>query len=87
MRAFTHVKPAVRCFSSSASVKDRYAVSIVGTYARYDITMSHGKGSYLWDNGGKQYLDFGGGLFCSFYMYSLLFVFGAVMSPLCVVQG
>jgi acetylornithine/N-succinyldiaminopimelate aminotransferase len=32
------------------------------TYARYPITLVKGKGSRLWDNQGKQYLDFMSGL-------------------------
>lgn len=49
----------VRSFSS---IKNRTNQAIVGTYARYDITLSKGQGSYIWDETGKKYLDFGGGI-------------------------
>ena len=56
----TTAKCGVRSFSS---IKERTAANIIGTYARYDITLSHGQGSYLYDVAGKKYLDFGGGPF------------------------
>ncbi|MCC3374052.1 acetylornithine transaminase [Cohnella sp. REN36] len=36
--------------------------SLFPTYARYPITLVKGKGSRLWDDQGKEYLDFMGGL-------------------------
>lgn len=35
---------------------------MVPSYARYDITLSHGKGTYVWDTAGKRYLDAAGGI-------------------------
>jgi predicted acetylornithine/succinylornithine family transaminase len=32
------------------------------TYGRYPLTFVRGKGSRVWDAGGKEYLDFGGGI-------------------------
>ena len=32
------------------------------TYARYDLTLERGQGAYVFDNYGKQYLDFGSGI-------------------------
>ena len=32
------------------------------TYARYDLTLERGQGVYVFDNTGKQYLDFGSGV-------------------------
>jgi acetylornithine/N-succinyldiaminopimelate aminotransferase len=38
---------------------DRY---VVPNYARFDVVLSHGAGSHVWDVSGKRYLDFGGGI-------------------------
>src|SRR5262249_33432839 len=34
----------------------------IPSYARFDIALSHGTGSYVYDVAGKRYLDFGGGI-------------------------
>lgn len=36
--------------------------AIMSTYGRYPITVSKGKGSYLWDTAGKKYLDYTSGI-------------------------
>jgi acetylornithine aminotransferase/acetylornithine/N-succinyldiaminopimelate aminotransferase len=38
---------------------DRY---VVPSYGRFDVVLSHGSGSHVWDVSGKRYLDFGGGI-------------------------
>ncbi|MBU9714029.1 aspartate aminotransferase family protein [Evansella tamaricis] len=35
---------------------------IMGTYQRYPLTLVKGKGSYVWDDKGKKYLDFTSGI-------------------------
>ena len=35
---------------------------IMGTYGRFPITISHGKGAKLWDFEGKEYIDFASGI-------------------------
>ncbi|MBU6139950.1 MAG: aspartate aminotransferase family protein [Proteobacteria bacterium] len=35
---------------------------LLPVHKRYDVTFSHGEGSYLFDNEGKKYLDFGAGI-------------------------
>ena len=34
---------------------------VVQTYVRPEVVFTHGKGAYLFDSDGKQYLDFCGG--------------------------
>ena len=34
--------------------------NVLPTYARYDLALSHGEGSYVFDVAGKRYLDLGG---------------------------
>jgi acetylornithine/N-succinyldiaminopimelate aminotransferase len=36
--------------------------NVVPSYGRFDIVLSHGSGSYLYDVTGKRYLDLGGGI-------------------------
>ncbi len=35
---------------------------VVPSYARFDLVLARGEGSYVWDINGKRYLDFGGGI-------------------------
>lgn len=35
---------------------------IVNTYNRFDVVFTHGKGAVLYDEEGKEYIDFGGGI-------------------------
>src|SRR5215469_13982132 len=35
---------------------------VMGTYGRFPVTLVKGKGSYVWDEEGKQYLDFTSGI-------------------------
>src|SRR5437867_1391113 len=36
--------------------------NVVPSYGRFDIVLSHGSGSYVFDLTGKRYLDMGGGI-------------------------
>src|SRR3954468_13118880 len=44
------------------TVKELFAKNVVPSYARFDIALSHGEGSYVWDVRGRRYLDMGGGI-------------------------
>ena len=35
---------------------------VAGTYARFDVAIKSGKGSTIWDEDGKEYIDFGSGI-------------------------
>ena len=48
--------------SNAQEIKDLFNKYVVPTYGRFDLTFSHGKGSYLWDLDGKKYLDLGTGI-------------------------
>lgn len=45
-----------------ASTLQRFDSSVLKTYGRYDIVLSHGAGRQVWDVDGKRYLDMGGGI-------------------------
>ena len=45
-----------------ASMQALFQKNVVPSYGRFDIALSHGSGSYVFDVAGKRYLDFGGGI-------------------------
>jgi acetylornithine aminotransferase/acetylornithine/N-succinyldiaminopimelate aminotransferase len=45
-----------------ASVRELFAKNVVPSYGRFDLVLSHGAGSYIFDVAGKRYLDLGGGI-------------------------
>jgi len=52
--------PIVR--NDVASVQALFQKNVVPSYGRFDIALSHGSGSHVFDVTGKRYLDFGGGI-------------------------
>lgn len=47
---------------SASTVQKGYSENVMNTYGRYPLTISHGKGSKLWDTEGKEYLDCASGI-------------------------
>jgi acetylornithine/N-succinyldiaminopimelate aminotransferase len=45
-----------------AAVQALFQQNVVPTYGRFEIVLSHGSGSYLYDVAGRRYLDLGGGI-------------------------
>ena len=45
-----------------SSIRDTFDEFVVPSYARFDLELERGEGSYVWDVAGKRYLDFGGGI-------------------------
>jgi acetylornithine aminotransferase/acetylornithine/N-succinyldiaminopimelate aminotransferase len=52
--------PIVR--NDVAAVQALFHQNVVPSYGRFDIVLSHGSGSYVYDVTGKRYLDLGGGI-------------------------
>src|SRR3984957_9495856 len=44
------------------SIRELFAKNVVPSYGRFDLALSHGSGSYVFDVAGKRYLDLGGGI-------------------------
>jgi len=44
------------------SVRELFTKYVVPSYGRFELALSHGAGSYLYDVHGKRYLDLGGGI-------------------------
>ena len=52
--------PIVR--NEAAAVQKLFQQHVIPSYGRFDIVLSHGAGSYVYDVTGKRYLDLGGGI-------------------------
>ena len=44
------------------SIRELFAKNVVPSYGRFDLALSHGAGSYVFDVAGKRYLDLGSGI-------------------------
>ncbi|MEO6054286.1 MAG: aspartate aminotransferase family protein [Chthoniobacterales bacterium] len=44
------------------TTRERYQKYVMPTYGRFDLTVERGSGCYVWDDKGRQYLDFGAGI-------------------------
>src|SRR5262245_56252109 len=45
-----------------AAVQALFQTTVMPTYGRFDLALSHGAGSYVYDVAGKRYLDLGAGI-------------------------
>ena len=45
-----------------SEVRELFQRYVVPSYGRFDLALSHGAGSQVWDVNGKRYLDLGGGI-------------------------
>jgi len=52
--------PIVR--NDVAAVQALFQQNVIPSYGRFDLVLSHGSGSYVYDVAGKRYLDLGGGI-------------------------
>ena len=52
--------PVVR--NDAAAVQALFQQHVIPSYGRFDIVLSHGAGSYLYDVAGRRYLDLGAGI-------------------------
>src|SRR3954471_22395650 len=61
MREIIPQPPAV-VRNDTATVQALFQKNVVPSYGRFEIALSHGSGSYVYDVAGKRYLDLGGGI-------------------------
>ncbi len=55
------VPPAI-VHNQYESIRELFAKNVVPSYGRFELVLSHGHGSYVFDVGGKRYLDLGSGI-------------------------
>jgi acetylornithine aminotransferase/acetylornithine/N-succinyldiaminopimelate aminotransferase len=48
--------------NESAEIQSLFQQNVVPSYGRFDLVLSHGSGSQVWDTAGKRYLDLGAGI-------------------------
>jgi acetylornithine aminotransferase/acetylornithine/N-succinyldiaminopimelate aminotransferase len=48
--------------NDAAAIQSLFQRHVVPSYGRFDLVLSHGAGSQVWDVAGKRYLDLGGGI-------------------------
>ena len=61
MKEIVPVPPAV-VRNDYESIRALFAKNVVPSYGRFDLALSHGAGSYVFDVAGKRYLDLGSGI-------------------------
>jgi acetylornithine aminotransferase/acetylornithine/N-succinyldiaminopimelate aminotransferase len=45
-----------------SDIRKLFQRNVIPSYARFDLALDHGEGSYVWDVAGRRYLDLGGGI-------------------------
>ena len=48
--------------TNESETRQLFEQFVVPTYGRYDVVLVRGRGSRVWDEDGKEYLDFGAGI-------------------------
>jgi acetylornithine/succinyldiaminopimelate/putrescine aminotransferase len=43
-------------------IQELFQRNVIPSYGRFELALTHGKGSYVWDVNGRRYLDLGGGI-------------------------
>ena len=61
MRDIIPAPPAV-VRNEAQAIQEVFRKNVAPTYARFDLVLTRGEGSCVWDVGGKRYLDLGGGI-------------------------
>src|SRR5213594_3891830 len=61
MKEIVPSPPAI-VLNAAAAVQALFQRNVIPSYARFDLALSHGSGSYLYDVAGRRYLDLGGGI-------------------------
>ncbi len=54
--------PAPLIHNQHEAVRELFARNVIPSYGRFDIVLSHGSGSYVFDVAGRRYLDLGAGI-------------------------
>ncbi len=61
MKEIVPVPPAI-VRNDYESIRELFTKNVVPSYGRFDLVLSHGAGSYVFDVTGRRYLDLGGGI-------------------------
>jgi acetylornithine/N-succinyldiaminopimelate aminotransferase len=61
MKEFVPAPPAI-VRNDYESIRELFTKNVVPSYGRFDLVLSHGEGSHVYDVTGKRYLDLGSGI-------------------------
>ena len=61
MKEILPAPPAI-VHNEFANVRELFRKNVIPSYGRFELVFSHGQGSYLFDVGGRPYLDLGAGI-------------------------
>ena len=61
MKEILPAPPAI-VHNEFANVRELFKTNVIPSYGRFELVFSHGQGSYLFDVGGRPYLDLGSGI-------------------------
>jgi acetylornithine aminotransferase/acetylornithine/N-succinyldiaminopimelate aminotransferase len=61
MKEILPAPPAI-IHNEFANVRELFRKNVIPSYGRFELVFSHGQGSYLFDVGGRPYLDLGAGI-------------------------
>src|SRR5437667_10659912 len=64
MQSMKEIVPALPSIvrNDMAAIQALFHQNVIPSYGRFDLVLSHGSGSYLYDITGKRFLDLGGGI-------------------------
>ena len=62
MKGIVPLAPPAVDRNDIAAIQQLFQENVVPSYGRFDLVLSHGSGSHVWDVTGKRYLDMGGGI-------------------------
>ena len=62
MKEIVSPSPPPLVHNQYESVRQLFSRNVVPSYGRFDLVLSHGAGSYVYDVAGKRYLDLGSGI-------------------------
>jgi acetylornithine/N-succinyldiaminopimelate aminotransferase len=62
MKEIVPSEPVPIVHNAAAVIQNLFKENVVPSYGRFDLVLSRGQGSYVWDVAGKCYLDMGAGI-------------------------
>ena len=62
MREIVPTEPVPMVHNAAAAIQNLFKENVVPSYGRFDLVLTRGQGSYVWDVAGKRHLDMGSGI-------------------------
>src|SRR5438270_8957068 len=62
MKEVLPAPPSAIVQNETKRIRELFERNVVPSYARFDLVLERGQGSYVWDVDGKRYLDLAGGI-------------------------